>query len=99
MATLKRQKSDGSWEYVGTISKEVVYKSEKGVANGVATLGADGKVPASQLNISSNASAITLTDSANYYTSTSVEGALAEIGQALVGTTGKLISDINALLG
>jgi hypothetical protein len=33
------------------IINNAIHKEEKGIANGVATLGADGKVPASQLNV------------------------------------------------
>jgi hypothetical protein len=55
--------------------------NQKGQPNGVATLGPDGKVPASQLNISMTGLAISITDSGGYYTSGNVEGALQEIGQ------------------
>lgn len=38
-----------------------IHTDQKGVANGVASLGADGKVPASQLNVSAPADATTTT--------------------------------------
>jgi hypothetical protein len=65
----------------------------------VATLGPDGKVPASQLNVSSNASSITVADAGNYYTATDAEGALQEIGQTLVSMRGSLITSMNSILG
>jgi hypothetical protein len=65
----------------GKQASDFVWKTEKGAPNGVATLDASGKVPASQLNISMTGSAITITDSGGYYTSGNVEGALQEIGQ------------------
>lgn len=65
----------------------------------VATLGTDGKVPAEQLNISSTADKITVADTANYFTSTHVEGALQEIGQTLNSTRGSLVTSANNILG
>lgn len=41
------------------LQNEAINIDQKGVANGVATLGADGKVPASQLNVSAPADATT----------------------------------------
>jgi hypothetical protein len=75
-----------------------ISSTEKGKANGVATLGADGKVPASQLNVSSTANKITITDAGGYFASTETEGALQEIGQALAGSRGEIITQVNALL-
>lgn len=72
--------------------------SQKGQPNGVATLGPDGKVPASQLNISTSADAITISDSGGYYTSGNVEGALQEIGQVLNAMRGDLITSVNNVL-
>ncbi|MED5050669.1 hypothetical protein P9850_02130 [Anoxybacillus rupiensis] len=72
--------------------------NQKGVANGIATLGADGKVPASQLNVSTTANAISISDSGNYYTSTDVEAALQEIGQTLNAMRGSLITSVNNIL-
>lgn len=91
-----RQSFNDNWDIIdaGTIPA-----SEKGTAGGVATLGADGKVPASQLNVSSAASTITVTDSANYFTSTHVEGALQEVGQTLNSTRGSLVTSANNILG
>ncbi|MCM3281507.1 phage tail protein [Exiguobacterium sp. MER 193] len=61
--------------------------SQKGQANGVATLGADGKVLTAQLpTIATTATDITITDAGNYFTSGNVEGGIQEIGQALAGT-------------
>ncbi len=72
--------------------------SQKAQPNGVATLGADGKVPATQLpTIASTASDITITDTANYYTSPNVEGALAEIGQTLAGTRTSIVTTAQQL--
>jgi hypothetical protein len=65
----------------------------------VATLGTDGKVPASQLNVSSAASSITVDDAGGYYDSTHVEGALQEIGQTLNSTRGSLVTSANNILG
>ena len=48
-------------------------------------------------NLSSAATDITITDTANYYTSTNVEGALSEIGQTLNGTRASLVSTAQAL--
>lgn len=78
---------------------DVVLKTEKGAANGIATLGADGKVPAEQLNVSSSADKITVADAGNYFTATHAEGALQEIGQVLNGTRGSLITSANTILG
>lgn len=72
--------------------------SQKGQPSGVATLGTDGKVPTAQLpTIASTANDITITDANDYYTSTKVEGALAEIGQTLAGTRTSLISTAQQL--
>jgi hypothetical protein len=53
----------------------------------VATLGADGKVPSSQLNISSSADKITVADAGGYFTGTNknVEVSLQQLGQTLGG--------------
>ena len=80
------------------IDANVVLVSEKGAPNGVATLGPDGKVPASQLNVSTTADAITITDTGGYYTSSDVEGALQEIGQTLNAMRGELITSVNNVL-
>jgi len=48
-------------------------------------------------NLSSAAVDITIADTANYYTSTNVEGALSEIGQTLNGTRTSLVSTAQAL--
>ena len=48
-------------------------------------------------NLSSAAVDITITDTANYYTSTNVEGALSELGQTLNGTRASLVSTAQAL--
>ncbi|QPA33373.1 phage tail-collar fiber domain-containing protein [Thermaerobacillus caldiproteolyticus] len=74
------------------------FDSQKGQPNGVATLGPDGKVPASQLNVSTTANAITITDSGGYYTGGDVESALQEIGQAFNAVRGNLITTVNAIL-
>jgi phage-related minor tail protein len=80
------------------IDANVVLVSEKGAPNGVATLGPDGKVPASQLNVSTTASAITIADSGGYYTGADVESALQEIGQAFNAVRGDLITTVNTIL-
>lgn len=72
--------------------------SAAGTSGGLATLGADGKVPSSQLSISSSANRITVTDSGSYFTSSHVEGALQEIGQTLNGVRGNLIESTNNIL-
>lgn len=82
----------------GKQASDFVWKTEKGAPNGVATLDANGKVPASQLNISTSANAITITDSGGYYTSGNVEGALQEIGQVLNAMRGDLIMSVNNVL-
>ncbi|MGX8177420.1 hypothetical protein ACWS7L_07990 [Exiguobacterium artemiae] len=72
--------------------------SQKGAPSGVATLGTDGKVPTAQLpTIATTATDITITDANDYYTSTKVEGALAELGQTLAGTRTSLISTAQQL--
>lgn len=53
--------------------------AKAGVASGLATLGADGKVPASQLNVSSSADKITVADANNHFTGTNVEAVLDEL--------------------
>lgn len=69
-----------------------------GTPDGLAQLGADGKVPPAQLpTLASTATDITVTDTANYYTSTNVEGALAELGQTLNGTRANLVATAQAL--
>jgi phage-related tail fiber protein len=80
------------------LANAAIPSSQKGQPNGVATLGPDGKVPASQLNISTSANAITITDSGGYYTSGNVEGALQEIGQVLNAMRGDLITSVNNVL-
>lgn len=72
--------------------------SQKGAPSGVATLGTDGKVPTAQLpTIASTANDITITDANDYYTSTKVEGALAEIGQTLAGTRTSIVTTAQQL--
>jgi len=71
---------------------------QKGKPNGVATLDASGKVPASQLNISMTGSAISITDSGGYYNGSNVEDALQEIGQVLNAMRGSLITSVNNVL-
>ena len=72
--------------------------NKAGAPDGLAQLGADGKVPPAQLpTLASTATDITVTDTANYYTSTNVEGALAELGQTLNGTRANLVSSAQAL--
>ncbi|MGG3448618.1 hypothetical protein ABER98_01655 [Domibacillus aminovorans] len=45
-----------------------------------------------------SADKITIADAGNYYTGTHVEAALQEIGQALNGTRGSIITAVNELL-
>jgi hypothetical protein len=90
-----RQSFNENWDI---IDAGVVLVTEKGAPNGVATLGPDGKVPASQLNVSTTANAITITDSGGYYTGTNVESALQEIGQTLNAMRGDLITSVNNVL-
>ncbi|WP_393965829.1 hypothetical protein [Exiguobacterium sp. S22-S28] len=72
--------------------------SQKGQPSGVATLGTDGKVPTAQLpTIASTANDITIADTANYYSSSNVEGALAEIGQTLAGTRTSIVTTAQQL--
>lgn len=54
-----------------------IASSEKGVANGVATLDSNGLLPHSQLSLT--AADISIADANNHYTATNVESALAEI--------------------
>lgn len=80
------------------LANAAIPMSQKSQPNGVASLGADGKVPPAQLpTLASTATDITITDTANYYTSTNVEGALAELGQTLNGTRANLVSTAQAL--
>lgn len=64
----------------------------------VATLGPDGKVPASQLNVSSSADKITVTDAGGYFASANAEGALQEVGQTLNAVRGSLVTSAQSLL-
>ena len=48
-------------------------------------------------NLSSAAVDISITDTANYYTSTNVEGALSELGQTLNGTRANIVATAQAL--
>ncbi|HEX3075034.1 MAG TPA: hypothetical protein VHP30_15580 [Ignavibacteriales bacterium] len=71
-----------------------------GAIDGLATLGADGKVPAGQLPPSNaTASAIEVADAGAYYTATNAEGALQEIGQTLNAVRGDLVTSVNMVLG
>ena len=80
------------------LAASAVPTSQKGQASGVATLGPDGKVPTAQLpTIASTATDITITDAANYYVATQVEGALAEIGQTLAGTRTSIVTTAQQL--
>jgi hypothetical protein len=90
-----RQSFNENWDI---IDAGVVLVTEKGAPNGVATLGPDGKVPSSQLNVSTTANAITITDSGGYYTGGDVESALQEIGQTLNAMRGDLITSVNNVL-
>lgn len=80
------------------LAAAAVPTSQKGQPSGVATLGTDGKVPATQLpTIASTANDITIADANDYYTSTKVEGALAEIGQTLAGTRTSIVTTAQQL--
>lgn len=77
---------------------DLVLESEKGIPNGVPFLDENGKVPTAQLpTIASTATDITITDTANYYSSGNVEGALAEIGQTLAGTRTSIVTTAQQL--
>jgi hypothetical protein len=84
---------------INEVKANSIQNSNLGVANGVATLGSDGKVPASQLNVSSTGDKITLTDAGGYFTTDNVEAALQQVGQTLNSTRGSLITSVNSLLG
>lgn len=80
------------------LAAAAVPTSQKGAPSGVATLGTDGKVPTAQLpTIASTATDITITDTANYYSSGNVEGALSEIGQTLAGTRTSIVTTAQQL--
>ena len=64
--------------------------------NGLATA-VDTSVGEALDNLSSAATDITIADTANYYTSSNVEGALAELGQTLNGTRANLVATAQAL--
>ena len=64
--------------------------------NGLATA-VDNSVGNALDNLSSAATDITITDTANYYTSANVEGALAELGQTLNGTRASVVASAQAL--
>lgn len=71
--------------------------SQKGATDGVASL-VGGKVPTTQLpTLASTANDITIADANDYYTSTKVEGALAEIGQTLAGTRTSIVATAQQL--
>jgi len=77
-----------------------IQTTSKGVVNGVASLGADGKVPAAQLPPSNaTATAISVSDSGDFYTGGNVELVLQEIGQVLNAMRGNLIVSTNGVLG
>lgn len=77
---------------------DLVLESEKGMPNGVPFLDADGKVPTTQLpTLASTANDITIADANDYYTSTKVEGALAEIGQTIAGTRTSIVTTAQQL--
>lgn len=79
---------------------DLILQSEKGAPNGVPFLNSEGKVDLSQLpTLASTASDISIADTANYYTSTNVEGALSELGQTLNGTRTNIVETAQALGG
>lgn len=72
--------------------------STKGAANGVASLGADGKVLPSQLpTIVNAASDITITDAGNYFNGSNVEAGMQEIGQVLAGARTSIVTTAQQL--
>lgn len=80
------------------LANGAIPSSQKGTTNGVATLGIDGKVPTTQLpTLASTANDIAIADANDYYTSTKVEGALAEIGQTLAGTRTSIVTTAQQL--
>ena len=89
---------DTAAQSIKTKADAAIPSSQKGAASGVASLGADGKVPTTQLpTLASTANDITIADANDYYTSTKVEGALAEIGQTLAGTRTSIVTTAQQL--
>lgn len=72
--------------------------SQKGVANGVATLDANGNLEQIP-DIPSVAEDITIADTANVFTAGNVEGALNELATAINSMKGNLITTTNSILG
>lgn len=84
--------------YTDSKTANLIPVTQKGQPSGVATLGTDGKVPATQLpTIASTANDITIADANDYYMSTKVEGALQEIGQTLAGTRASIVTTAQQL--
>lgn len=72
--------------------------SQRGAVNGVASLGADGKVPTSQLpTIANTAADITIADSGNYFDGANVETGMQEIGRVLAGSRASLVASAQQL--
>lgn len=72
--------------------------SQRGAASGVASLGADGKVPTSQLpTIANTAADITIADSGNYFDGANVETGMQEIGRVLAGSRASLVASAQQL--
>ena len=81
-------------------SEGLIPVSEKGVANGVATLNENGKVPSTQVEIPEMvASNVTIADNANIFSGTNVEDALNETRLLMyngrLGQYCKVVSDWN----
>lgn len=108
---MKQKNGDNGYDilYPETSSDQVIdtatgktvadFINSKGKANGVASLDANGKVPSSQVAIPEmTAKNVVVADATGKYSGANVEAVLEEIGTALVGTTKKLVSEINAIL-
>lgn len=75
----------GAVEASGGIPKYI--ESQKGVASGVATLGTDGKVPSSQLNMSSSVSSSSTTTVANSAAVKTVNDKIPTISSSVFSTS------------
>lgn len=83
----------------GAQAKVDALTATKGKPNGIASLGADGKVLTEQLpKIGNSAADVSIADTGEYYTGTNTEEALQEIGQAMNAMRGSLIASVNSIL-
>lgn len=102
MPTLKRQRADGTWEYIQLTGEDITAIQNKiGVLTDLQTTEKGNLVGAINEvlnNNSSTAAKTSITDSGGFFNSDNTEGALQEVGQAIAGIRTSLVNSAQSQL-